>query len=138
MFPEAVYPTLAPVVLGVTGRVDLVGAAETCHAVGVGRGSRQVAETCPSRGVWFSPDAETYYPQLSGVWFSRSDGHRVLVHYVVTNAVNYHCRDHSSYPGCLVWGPGSSSRHVCRSRTTTRLLLAAATSFSTWRVYSSP
>ena len=45
MSSEAVRTHLAPVVLGVTRRVDLVGAAETYWLIGVGRGTRQVAET---------------------------------------------------------------------------------------------
>ena len=68
----------------------------------------------PLWGVWFSPSAETYYPRRSSEWFSRCEGHPVLAHYIVNNAVNYRCREvivgasattvtQSSYPGCLVW-----------------------------------
>ena len=65
--------------------------------------------------MWFSPPvAETYYPGCSGCGSRALTVTTVRVHYAVSNAVNYRCREvivgasattvtKSSYPGCLVW-----------------------------------
>ena len=65
--------------------------------------------------MWFSPSvAETYYPGCSVCGSRALTVTIVRVHYAVSNAVNYRCREvivgasatavtQSSYPGCLVW-----------------------------------